>query len=104
MALGNDGIHLLWCKRTAAGRFLRTMAKTSPSPEELLQAAEAYEKEVVVLETAMHIVPWTGAPEEERLRLADPEIRRKAAALMREARAHEERAVEHLEAALAALS
>jgi hypothetical protein len=104
MALGNDSIHLLWCERAVAARFLRTTAATNPpGAEGLLQAAEAYEQEVAVLEAAMQIAPWTGAPEEERLRLADPERRRELAALVREARVHEERAVEHLEAALAAL-
>jgi RNA polymerase sigma factor (sigma-70 family) len=104
MALGNDGVHLLRCKRDAAAHFLRTMAATDlPCASELLQAAEAYEQEVPVVEAATHITPWSFGPEEERLRLADPELRRKLAVLVREARVHEERAVEHLEAALAAL-
>ena len=102
--IGNDGIHLLACKRGAAASFLNGMADQGlPGADELRQAAAAFEGEAQLLRGAWGVVPFSECPPEDRLKLADPAFRREIAQLVRAAKAHAERAVEHLEGALAAL-
>jgi hypothetical protein len=98
--IGNDGIHLLACKRGAAASFLNGMADQGlPGADELRQAAAAFEAEAQVLRGAWGVVPYSESPAEDRLKLADPAFRGEIAQLVRAAKAHAERAVEHLERA-----
>jgi hypothetical protein len=100
--IGNDGIHLLGAKRGAAASFLKSMAEQDlPASGELHQAAAAYAQEAKVLQAAWGVVPYSESPVEERLKLADAAFRHSIVALVREARAHEEQAVQHVEKALA---
>jgi hypothetical protein len=102
--IANDGIYLMGCKRNAAARFLRSMAEDGfPGSEELKKAADAYDAEVKVWQKAMTMVPWVQSSEADRRRIADPKLRRELAALVREAKAHDERAVQCLERAHQAL-
>ncbi len=104
-AVSNDGVHLMHCERAAAARFLDRMAALElPGAGELRKAAEAYRKEVGVLEQACRLAPFSFAPDDERHKLLDPEHRRRLAALVRDAKGHDEIAVKHLEEALEALT
>ncbi len=99
-AISNDGIHLLHWKRVGAASFLNGMAKEGhPGADQLREAAAAYSAEVDVLHTGCQLAPNSSRPHKERRKLCDPERRRKLAALVRDAKAHEERAVGHLEQA-----
>jgi len=103
-AISNDGVHLMHCERAAAARFLRRMAEEElPGADELRKAAAAYEEELPVLERACRLAPFSFAPDSEREKLLDPEHRRQLASVVRQAKAYEERAVEHLERARQAL-
>jgi hypothetical protein len=103
-AIGNDGLHLLHYKRQDAASFLKTMAEDDgPVSEDLGAAAQAYLQEMEVLAPSLGLVPHSFKPQRERLKLCDPELRRRLAAIVREARAQEERAIGHLEKALAKL-
>ena len=103
--ISNDGIPLMSEKRKSAMRFLNSIADEGlPGTEELRRAAEAYRKETQILDEAATMVPYSYAPEEERLKLADPKLRRKVSRLVREAKQHEEMAVRHLEKALKRLA
>lgn len=53
------------------------------------------------MQKAGRLAPYSEAPMEQRRRLLDPERRRKLAEEVRKARDMEERAVEHLERAMA---
>jgi RNA polymerase sigma factor (sigma-70 family) len=103
-AISNDGLHLLYPKRREAASFLESMVDDGDAvSEHLCQAAEAYRAELEVLGPAYDLAPHSFAPQPKRLALRDRDLRRKLAALVREARAHDERAVEHLEQAVAHL-
>jgi len=103
-AIANDGLHLLYPKRRDAASFLEGMAEDGEgASDELRQAAEAYRAELEVLGPAYDLAPYSFAPQPKRLALRDRDVRRKLSALVREAKAHDERAVEHLEQALASL-
>jgi hypothetical protein len=96
--IANDGVFIMGCKRGAAGRFLTQAADWDvPAADELLQAADAYQAQAGVWKQAGAGLPWSGAPEDQRRRMADPTYRRTLARLVREAKAHEERAIGHLE-------
>ncbi len=104
IALGNDGLFLLTGKRESAARFLRSMAEHAlPGSDRLLAAAAAYDDELAVLKQVHPLTPWTGSPMDAQRKLLDPAHREEMAGLVLEAKAHEERAVAELEAALAAL-
>ncbi len=104
-AIANDGLHLLYPKRRDAASFLASMAEDSDAvSDQLRQAAEAYRAELEVLGSAYDLAPHSFAPQKKRLALRDRDLRRKLSALVREAKAHDERAVGHLEQALHQLS
>lgn len=103
--IANDGIFLMECKRGVAARFLKNMAEERfPGAEELQEAADAYTQEAQTWHQAAGKTPWSGAPEEERRKIADPALRRELSRLVREAKMFEERAVEHVEKALKELA
>jgi len=103
-AISNDGLHLLYPKRRDAAAFLESMADDGgPASAELRRAAEAYGAELEVIGQACHLAPFSFAPQPKRLALRDRDLRLKLSAMVREAKAHDERAVEHLEQALASL-
>jgi len=104
-AISNDGVHLLQCERSVAARFLDTMAEQGlPGADDLRKAAAIYRQEVTILTDASKLAPFSFAPDEERRKLLDPDHRRQLAGLVREAKACEERALEHLERAYQALT
>jgi hypothetical protein len=104
-AISNDGVHLLQCERAVAARFLDTMAEQDlPGADDLRKAAAIYRQEVTILTDASKLAPFSFAPDEERRKLLDPDHRRQLARLVREAKACEESAVEHLERAHQALT
>jgi RNA polymerase sigma factor (sigma-70 family) len=104
-AISNDGLYLLYSKRQDAAAFLESMAEDGEGVSaELRQAAEAYRAEAEVLGPACHLAPLSFAPQPKRLILRDRDTRRRLSALVREAKAHDERAVEHLEKALALIA
>lgn len=99
--ISNDGIPLLCEKRKSAIRFLNSLvAEGYPCADELQKATESYSQETQLLDRAAAIVPFTYAPEEDRLRMADPLLRKEVARLVSEAKEYEKQAVEHLEKAL----
>jgi len=99
--ISNDGIPLTSEKRKSATRFLNDIAnKGFPGADQLRKAAKAYEQETQILDRTATMAPYTYAPEEERLKLADPKRRRQISRLVLQAKLHEETAVRHLETAL----
>ncbi len=101
----NDGIWLVKCKRESAARYLRSVAdEQGLGQAELRAAAEAYDQEVAVWKVAQGMTCGCHAPPEERLKIADSKLRRELSRLVLEAKAHEARAVQHLEEAYTALS
>jgi hypothetical protein len=103
-AISNDGLHLLHWKRRAAVSFLNAIADNGgPESEDLRTAARVYSEEVDVLEPSLRLAPNSFKPQKERLKLCDRGRRDNLAAIVREAKAHDERAVGHLEEALAKL-
>jgi len=100
-AISNDGIHLMGGKRGAAARFCESQAALDfPGAGDLRQAAEMYRQEAEAWARAGRMIPWSGSPPEEIRKIAGPELRREVAAIVRVAKALEERAVQHLEHAL----
>ncbi len=90
-------------RRMAAG-FLRDMAKLSEEAKpHLLAASEAYEEELAILYKAFPLSAFHFSPEKERLRMADPRLRRQVADLILKAKEKDAEAVKYLEAALTAL-
>ena len=67
---------------------------------DLLAAATAYENEVVILEASVKESPSSCSPEEKRLRMADPTLRRCLAETILKAKEKDGLAIEHLERAL----
>ena len=103
-AVSNDGVCLLEAKRQAAARFLRTIAELGhPDADQLREAAAIYEREAEIAHRAAVLAPPSYYPREQLLRIAEPERRREISRLVREAKDLEERAVEQLERALAAM-
>jgi len=103
--IGNDGIHLMGCKRDAAVRFLTSVAEWDlPGADDVKSAADAYSAGAFLWKQAGASTPWTGAPEAKRLEIADRALRTKLAGLIRDAKVHEARAVSFLEVALGKLT
>jgi len=99
MPIKNDVVFLMECKRTSAARFLNIMSQEGlPGSDELRKAAEAYTQEAQAWHKATVIVPGTGGIPYQRI--VDSQLRRELSSLVREAKIHEERAVEHLDKAL----
>ncbi|MGE5599256.1 MAG: sigma-70 family RNA polymerase sigma factor, partial [Bacteroidota bacterium] len=104
-AISNDGVCLLEAKRQAASRFLKAQAELGhPGAEQLREATAIYEREAEIAHQATVLAPPSYYPPEQLLKIAEPERRRELSRLVQEARALEERAVEHLERALEALA
>jgi hypothetical protein len=103
--IANDGIYIMECKRERAGRFLASMADEGHAGAgELRKASELYAQVAGAWRKASAIIPWDEAFEEKCRKIADPSFRRKLSAISREAKAHEEEAVEQLEFALKELT
>lgn len=88
--------------RAAAAKFLRNMADDETS--HLQKAAAVYEEEVHILSAALKFAPLHFSTEEQRFKMADPELRAKLADMIMQAKIKDIMAVEHLEQALAAMS
>jgi hypothetical protein len=94
---------LLEARRSAAG-FLRSMTDvTEKAAPHLLAAATAYEEEAGILKAASNDVPYDWSPEEKRLQMADPALRRRLADVVLQAKAKDEQAVARVEQALEAM-
>jgi hypothetical protein len=103
-AIANDGIYLMYCKRSAAARFCESMAQLDLSGSEALrQAAAFYQQEAAAWHRAMEQTPGSWASPDEIMKIADPKLRRTLAALVRETKARDEQAITHLEDAFQAL-
>ncbi|MBN2209433.1 MAG: sigma-70 family RNA polymerase sigma factor [Candidatus Coatesbacteria bacterium] len=90
--------------RRAGAKYLRMMSDVDGAAKEhLLKAAEAYDTIESVLLPIAKEAPYPFSPEPERLKMADPKFRRRYADAILKAKKHDEAAVEHLEAALAAM-
>jgi hypothetical protein len=104
MVSTGDGLSGLCEDRRMAAGFLRDMAELSEEARpHLLAAADAYREELAILYEAFPLSAFHFSPEEERLKMADPERRRQVAGLILKAKAKDVEAVEHLEKALAGL-
>ena len=100
--LANDGAWLMSGKRTAAAAFLDSMLPQAGAAKAALeQAAALYREQAAVWGKAGHLVGWTGASDEQKLALVDRGLREQFAALVRQAQELEEKAVAHLEEAVA---
>lgn len=98
----NDGILIMQCKRAHERDFTKSMANDGLlGSDELLKASEEYSKEEGIWGRAVKMAPGCGSVPREKL--ADKAHMRELSRLVREARAHEERAVGHLENALSEL-
>lgn len=87
--------------RKAAAKFLNNMAYVDKNAtEDILAAATMYDEEVAILNSMIDSIPHGWYPEEERLKMADPKLRRNMAKLVLEAKAKDKKAVEYLEQAL----
>jgi hypothetical protein len=96
-----NGIWLLHATRSRAAGFLTGAAQEAlPGAEHLARAAASYAEEVAGLYRATEHIPLE-ASEEHCATIARPEVRRALRRIVQEAKAHEERAVGHLERALA---
>jgi hypothetical protein len=85
----------------AAADFLNNMAHTDKTAtENILAAVDVYNEEVSILESMINSIPYSWQPEKERLKMADPKLRRNIAELIIEAKFKDEQAVENLERAL----
>ena len=90
--------------RKAAAEFLNSMAYADKNAtENLLAAAAMYDEEVAILDSMVNSIPYSWQPEEKRLQMADPKLRRNIAKLVMEAKIKDEQAVEHLDQALEVL-
>ena len=90
--------------RKAAAEFLNNMAHADKNATEDILAAETmYDEEVTILDRMINTIPYSWQPEEERLKMADPELRRNIAKLIIEAKSKDEKAVQYLEQALKVL-
>lgn len=100
MALGNDGLCLLTCKRHSAGQFLQKMAeKNLPASDLFLKAGEIYNRESQMVMENLNLMPgWNSSPE-DLAKIADPEIRRKLSSVVKAAKELEEEAISLLEEA-----
>ncbi len=85
--------------RKAATEFLKHMADGAAKGD-VLAAAAAYEEEGRILEDALKEAPFCFAPEEQRLRMADPKLRAQLAQAVLAAKEKDRQAIERLEQAL----
>jgi hypothetical protein len=100
----NTGVTLSGLReaRKMAARFLQEFADVESSATADLQgAADLYEEEVRILREAQGKAPFCCAAEEERLKMADRGLREFLADHILQAKEKDQRAVAHLEHALA---
>jgi hypothetical protein len=90
--------------RRAAAAFVRNQARDEAAYAPcLVEAAEAYDEEVRILDYAMSEAPSTFDSESRQLRMADPDLRGRMAEALRAAKVKDRVAVQALELALAEL-
>jgi len=100
--LANDGAWLMSGKRTAAAAFLDSMLPQAGAAKAALeQAAALYREQATVWGKAGHLIGWSGASDEQKLALVDRGLREQFAVLVQQAKELEEKAVAHLEEAVA---
>ena len=89
--------------REAAGEYLRQIASHYPEAAagRLLEAGDAYDREVKSLTELGQFFPERGRP---KVDMKDPQARKEAGKLVREVYSREKKAVENLEKALAVIS
>lgn len=105
MASTNDGFCYLADARRAASGFLREITpECGAAADDLNAAASLYMDEAKLLCQGWKMSPHSFAPEEERRRIADRQLRVELARLVRESEQKEREAVEHIERALRKLS
>jgi hypothetical protein len=91
---------LLDSRRAAVG-FLKSVNDEIPAGKaSISKAVDAYEKEVGFLLDGLNSVPFAFQPEEQRLRMADPETRSNLSALIRKSKEKEIQAISHIEHAI----
>jgi hypothetical protein len=99
----NDAVGLVAEGRMYGACFLRLMADREPAmAKDLLAAAACYEAEHDLMWEIWNLTGGIGFSEEQVCKLADPEVRRQAAPIIRQARNMDEKAASHIEQALAA--
>lgn len=87
--------------RRAAVGFLKSMNDEFPAGKDnISKAVDAYEKELGFLLDGLKSVPFAFQPEEQRLRMADPEMRSNLSALIRKSKEKEIQAISHIEHAI----
>lgn len=102
----NKGVTLcgLMDARRAASSFLKGMTDVEPTvADDLLAAADSYGEEAHVLTEAAKPMPLCNASEEDRLKMADRQLRQPLADRILKAKEHDQWAIEHLEQALKVL-
>ena len=91
----------LFDSRRAAVGFLKSMNDEFPAGKaNISKAVEAYEKELGFLLDGLKTVPFAFQPEEQRLRMADPEMRSNLSALIRKSKEKDIQAISHIEHAI----
>ena len=91
---------LLDSRRAAVG-FLKSMNDGLPAGKaNISKAVGAYEKELIFLIDALKSAPFAFQPEEERLRMADPELRSNLSSLILKSKEKEMQAISHIEHAI----
>ncbi len=104
-ALANDGAYIMSCKRHMAAKFLNALPERGfPCPQVLFDAAGIYQRVGDTWGQVCKLLPADASPEDRWRKLCEPDRRRRMARLVREARADEEQAVAHLEAACEVLA
>lgn len=102
--LANDGAWLMIGKRTAAAAYLESMLPhAGPAQDALRRAAALYREQTPLWEKAGRLIGWTGASDEQKLKLTDRALREQFAGLVRRAKSLEEQSVACLEEAIAQL-
>ncbi len=87
--------------RRAAVGFLKSMNDEFPAGEaNISKAVNAYEEELGFLLDALKSVPFAFQSEEQRLRMADPEMRSNLSAIIRKSKEKEIQAISHIEHAI----
>jgi hypothetical protein len=67
---------------------------------DISKAVETYEKELVFLLDGLKTVPFVFQPEEQRLRMADADLRSNLSTLIRKSKEMEMQAISHIEHAI----
>lgn len=84
-------------RRSAVG-FLKSMNDEFPVGKvDISKAMDAYKKELGFLLDGLKSVPFAFQPEEQRLRMADPELRSNLSSLIQKSKEMEIQAISHIE-------